>query len=70
VEVIEISLYAANRGAILPVSNNNKPLIISLLPAFTGVHGSEHEHFGVLRAVLGVLRAILGEIDYGSTNSP
>jgi hypothetical protein len=42
------TLYAANGGAILPVFSNMKMLIISIFTAFTGVHGSEREHFGVL----------------------
>ncbi len=39
---------------LLLMLNNIKLLIISQLQAFTGVHGSEREHFGVLRAVEGV----------------
>jgi len=43
------TLYAANGDAKLPVLNNRKLLIIRLLTAFTGVHGSEREHLGRFR---------------------
>ena len=49
--------------------NNIKLLIISQLQAFTGVHGSEREHFGALRAFQGVLSAVLGDIDRCLTGS-
>ncbi len=40
-------------------------LIISIFTAFTGVHDSEREHFGVLKAFEGVLRSVLGDTDRG-----
>jgi len=34
-------------------------LIVSILPMFTGVHGSEREHFGRLRAFKSRFQAIV-----------
>jgi len=45
-------------------------LTIRLLPAFTGIHGSEREHLRDLKAFQGVLKSVLGDIDRGSTSSP
>jgi hypothetical protein len=58
------TLYAANGGEILPVFNNGNA-DYQHFQSVHGVHDSEREHFGVLKAFEGVLRLVLVDTDCG-----